>query len=102
MKQAVCRRLFRSCKPNDTVRTGSIMADNQSQEMHLETLLRIQKRGVNVRAVDVAAELGYSKPSVSRAVGVYEKERLHSCSLGRSYRAYRTGTGESRKRFIST
>lgn len=94
--------LFRRCKPNDTERTGSIMADNESQEMHLETLLRIQKRGVNVRAVDVAAELGYSKPSVSRAVSVYEKELLHSCSLGRSYRAYRTGTGESRKRLIST
>ena len=73
MKQAVCRRLFRSCKPNDTERTGSIMADNQSQEMYLETLLRIQKRGVNVRAVDVAAELGYSKPSVSRAVGIMKK-----------------------------
>lgn len=49
------------------------MADNESQEMHLETLLRIQKRGVNVRAVDVAAELGYSKPSVSRTVSIYEK-----------------------------
>lgn len=47
------------------------MADNESQEMHLETLLRIQKRGVNVRAVDVAAELGYSKPSVSRTVSIY-------------------------------
>lgn len=78
------------------------MADNESQEMHLETLLRIQKRGVNVRAVDVAAELGYSKPSVSRTVSIYEKELLHSCSLGRSYRAYRTGTVVSRKRLIST
>lgn len=57
------------------------MADNESQEIHLETLLRIQKRGVNVRAVDVAAELGYSKPSVSRTVSIYEKELLHSCSL---------------------
>lgn len=81
MKQAVCRRLFRSCKPNDTVRTGSIMADNQSQEMYLETLLRIQKRGVNVRAVDVAAELGYSKPSVSRAVGIMKK---NGCIVVRS------------------
>jgi len=37
--------------------------------MYLETLLVLKKRKAVVRAVDIATELGYSKPSVSRAVG---------------------------------
>lgn len=47
-----------------------IMADNESQEMYLETILKLQKKKGSVRAIDVATELGYSKPSVSRAVGI--------------------------------
>ena len=50
------------------------MVDNESQEMYLETILKIQKEKGGVRAIDVAEELGYSKPSVSRAVGIMKKE----------------------------
>ena len=50
------------------------MADNESQEMYLETILKIKKKRGNVRAIDVAEELGYSKPSVSRAVGIMKKD----------------------------
>ena len=42
---------------------------SQSAEMYLETLLVLKKRKSVVRAVDIATELGYSKPSVSRALG---------------------------------
>ena len=38
--------------------------------MYLETILKLQKRKGTVHAIDVAEELGYSKPSVSRAVGI--------------------------------
>lgn len=42
----------------------------ESGEMYLETILVLSKKLGNVRSLDVAEELGYSKPSVSRAVGV--------------------------------
>lgn len=50
------------------------MVDNESQEMYLETILKIQKRKGSVRSIEVAEELGYSKPSVSRAVGIMKKD----------------------------
>ena len=50
------------------------MADNESQEMYLETILRIRKRKGSVRAIEIAEALGYSKPSVSRAVGIMKKD----------------------------
>ncbi len=42
----------------------------ESGENYLETILLLSKRLPCVRAVDVASELGYSKPSVSRAMGI--------------------------------
>lgn len=44
------------------------MAIHQSGEDYLETILTLQQRNGQVRSVDVAAELGYSKPSVSIAM----------------------------------
>ena len=40
----------------------------QSAEDYLETILVLQKRQPQVRAIDIAAELSYSKPSVSVAM----------------------------------
>jgi len=40
----------------------------ESGEMYLETLLVLQKKKNNVRSIDISEEMGYSKPSVSRAV----------------------------------
>lgn len=42
----------------------------ESGEMYLEHILVLTKRGGIVRATDVAQEAGYSKPSVSRAMGL--------------------------------
>ncbi len=50
------------------------MSYNESQEMYLETILRLQNKKGNVHSVDVATELNYSKPSVSRAVGILKKD----------------------------
>ena len=42
----------------------------ESGEDYLETILILDERTKYVRSVDIAAELGYSKPSVSRAMGI--------------------------------
>lgn len=45
----------------------------ESGEMYLETILRLSKENSSVRAIDVGEEMGYSKPSVSRAIGLLKR-----------------------------
>ncbi|MBQ7543076.1 MAG: metal-dependent transcriptional regulator [Clostridia bacterium] len=40
----------------------------ESGEMYLETILILSRRNVSVHSVDVSEYMGFSKPSVSRAV----------------------------------
>lgn len=42
----------------------------ESGEMYLETILILSMKSSAVRSVDVAEAMGFSKPSVSRAVGL--------------------------------
>ena len=42
----------------------------ESGEMYLETILVLSKKISAVRAIDISEYMGYSKPSVSRAVGL--------------------------------
>ena len=42
----------------------------ESGEMYLETIHVLYKKNGRVRSVDVSEHMGYSKPSVSRAVGL--------------------------------
>lgn len=42
----------------------------ESGEMYLETIFLLLQKNPRVRAIDVCQEMGYSKPSVSRAVGL--------------------------------
>ncbi|MBR6737069.1 MAG: metal-dependent transcriptional regulator [Clostridia bacterium] len=42
----------------------------ESGEMYLETIFVLSKTKPQVRAIDIAEHLHYSKPSVSRAVGI--------------------------------
>jgi len=42
----------------------------ESGEMYLETILVLSKEQTTVRSLDVADYMGFSKPSVSRAVGL--------------------------------
>ena len=46
------------------------MRIQESGEMYLETIHVLLKQTGYVRSVDVAEHMGYSKPSVSRAVGL--------------------------------
>lgn len=50
------------------------MSLHESGEMYLETILVLSKSIGNVRSVDVSEYMGYSKPSVSRAIGVLKKD----------------------------
>ncbi len=63
----------------------------ESGEMYLETIYILTKENNAVRSVDVGEYMGYSKPSVSRAIGllknggyvsVDEDGHLHLTELG--------------------
>ena len=45
----------------------------ESGEMYLETIYRLSKQLSAVRSVDISEYMGYSKPSVSRAVNLLKK-----------------------------
>ncbi len=49
------------------------MRINESGEDYLETILVLEKKNGTVRSVDIAMELGYSRPSISRAMGILKK-----------------------------
>lgn len=50
------------------------MALYESAEMYLETIYRLSRSNPHVRSIDVAEALGYSRPSVSRAVGLLKRD----------------------------
>ena len=52
------------------------MSLHESAEMYLETIYVLTSELGNVRSIDVAEHMGYSKPSVSRAVGILKKSGL--------------------------
>ncbi len=63
----------------------------ESGEMYLETIYVLTKKMNSVRSIDVGEYMGYSKPSVSRAIGllksggyvtVDEEGHLHLTELG--------------------
>lgn len=66
------------------------MKYHESEEMYLETILLLTERQKEVRSIDIATELNYSRASVSRAMGLlqaknyieFEKGRIKLTSLG--------------------
>lgn len=44
------------------------MTIQESAQMYLETILVLSKKSENVRAIDIARHMSFSKPSVSRAM----------------------------------
>lgn len=46
------------------------MKIQESAEMYLETILILSKSNPHVRSIDICEYMGFSKPSVSRAVGL--------------------------------
>ncbi len=50
------------------------MSMHESAEMYLETIYNLSRTNTSVRSIDVAEALNYSRPSVSRAVGLLKKD----------------------------
>ena len=50
------------------------MSIHESAEMYLETIYTLSQSSTAVRSIDVAEALGYSRPSVSRAVGLLKND----------------------------
>lgn len=49
------------------------MVLQESGEMYLETILVLSEDGKSVRSIDIADHMNYSKPSVSRAMGLLKQ-----------------------------
>ncbi len=47
---------------------------HESGEMYLETIYVLGQKQQNVRSIDVAEEMGFSKPSVSRGVSILKQQ----------------------------
>ena len=50
------------------------MAIHESGQMYLETIYILRQTKSFVRAIDVGEQLGYTKPSVSRALSILKKD----------------------------
>ncbi len=72
MKQSSCFKV----SPYDGEETEKAMAMQESGEMYLETIYVLSQKQATVRSVDVAEEMGYSKPSVSRGLGLLKERGL--------------------------
>ncbi len=49
------------------------MALHESAEMYIETIYVLSQEKSKVRSIDIAEQMGYSKPSVSRAMGLLKQ-----------------------------
>lgn len=49
------------------------MSLHESAEMYLETIYLLSQKSNSVRSIDVAEYMGYSKPSISRAIGLLKQ-----------------------------
>ena len=49
------------------------MPIQESGEMYIETIYVLTQSSDRVRSIDVCERMGYSKPSVSRAIGILKK-----------------------------
>ena len=50
------------------------MPIQESGEMYIETIYMLLKSNDKVRSIDVCERMGYSKPSVSRAIGILKRD----------------------------
>lgn len=50
------------------------MSIQESGEMYIETIYVLTQKSDKVRSIDVCESMGYSKPSVSRAIGILKRD----------------------------
>ena len=70
----------------------------ESGEMYLETILILSRKAAVVRAVDVSETMGFSKPSVSRAMGLLKESGMIEVSNSGSITL--TDEGQARAQHI--
>ncbi|MBE6549479.1 MAG: metal-dependent transcriptional regulator [Ruminococcaceae bacterium] len=71
----------------------------ESGEMYLETIYRLLQTQSHVRAIDVGEYMGYSKPSVSRAMGLLKKGEYISVDKDGSITLTESGKAVAEKIF---
>lgn len=74
------------------------MKRQQSTEDYLETIFTLRQRAGTVRSVDIAADLGYTKPSVSIAMKNLREKGL--ITMGADGYIELTDEGEARARCV--
>ena len=73
------------------------MALKESGEMYLETILILSEQMDSVRAIDVGEKMGFSKPSVSRAMGILKEEEFITVALNGAITLTDKGRGIAEK-----
>ena len=58
-------------------KNGSVNVPSKSKKMYLETIHVLEKRLSEVKSIDVANELNYSRASVSRAIKLMVEKEYH-------------------------
>lgn len=58
------------------------MKYNESEETYLETILLLKKNNQEIRSIDVANDLNYSRASVSRAINLLLKKQYITIDNG--------------------
>lgn len=71
----------------------------ESGEDYLEAILMLQQQNGFVRSVDVANKLEVSRPSVSRAMAILEKEGYIEFSLGNMLKLTEKGLSKANEVF---
>ena len=60
--------MYKSVKKREKERQGNQMEIHESAEDYLETILILKERSGQVRSIDIATEMNYTKPSISVAM----------------------------------
>ncbi len=55
---------------------GIILRGNESKENYMEVILILKSEIGNVRSIDVARKMNFSKPSISKAMSILKSEKL--------------------------
>ncbi len=71
----------------------------ESAQMYLETIFVLQQKNGYVRSIDVAEHMGYSKPSVSRAVNNLKSGGFLTMEKNGELRLTPTGIENAKKIF---
>lgn len=69
----------------------------ESLEMYLETILILAKRQGTVRSVDIAREMNFSKPSVSRAIDKLREMGMVRVDDGNGIHLMKSGLAVAKK-----